>query len=87
MTAEQPPGSSGRRAVGDIVGGIVGGLYSVPEGLGYASLAGISPVLGIYAGMTPVAVAAATTGPHRRPGDGHRADTSSGGCRLICTLE
>jgi SulP family sulfate permease len=62
MTAEQPPGSTGRRAVGDIVGGFVAGLYSVPEGIGYASLAGISPMLGIYAGMTPVAVAAATTG-------------------------
>jgi MFS superfamily sulfate permease-like transporter len=34
----------------------------VPEGIGYASLAGISPMQGIYAGMVPVAVAAATTG-------------------------
>ena len=38
------------------------GLYSVPKGIGYASLAGINPMLGIYAGMVPVAVAAAATG-------------------------
>ncbi|HWJ61479.1 MAG TPA: SulP family inorganic anion transporter [Acidimicrobiales bacterium] len=51
-----------RRSAGDVVGGFVAGLYSVPEGIGYASLAGISPMLGINAGMVPVAVAAATTG-------------------------
>lgn len=57
-----PTGPNRRRTVGDAVGGFVAGLYSVPEGIGYASLAGISPMLGIYAGMVPVAVAAATTG-------------------------
>lgn len=49
-------------AVGDLVGGFVAGLYSVPEGIGYAALAGIGPSLGINAGMVPVAVAAAMTG-------------------------
>lgn len=48
--------------VGNLIGGFVAGLYSVPEGIGYASLAGINPMLGIYAGMVPVAVAAAFTG-------------------------
>ena len=62
MSARPLPPSKGRRTVGDLVGGFVAGLYSVPEGIGYASLAGISPMLGIYAGMAPVAVAAATTG-------------------------
>lgn len=62
MSAQQSAGSKGRRTVGDVVGGFVAGLYSVPEGIGYASLAGISPMLGIYAGMVPVALAAATTG-------------------------
>ena len=38
------------------------GLYSVPEGIGYASLAGLNPMLGIYSGMVPVAVAATATG-------------------------
>lgn len=56
--------STGERggAVGNVVGGFVAGLYSVPEGIGYASLAGVSPMLGIYSGMVPVAVAAATVG-------------------------
>lgn len=38
------------------------GLYGVPAGIGFASLAGISPMLGVYAGMVPVAVSAATSG-------------------------
>ncbi len=54
---------TGRKSsAGNIIGGFVAGLYSVPEGIGYASLAGVSPMLGIYAGMVPVAVAAAATG-------------------------
>ena len=57
-----PTPGAARRTIGDVVGGFVAGLYSVPEGIGYASLAGISPMLGINAGMVPVAVAAATTG-------------------------
>ena len=60
MTTAERSGSKSR--VGDIIGGFVAGLYSVPEGIGYASLAGLSPMLGIYAGMVPVAVAAAATG-------------------------
>jgi SulP family sulfate permease len=52
----------GQGRSGDLIGGFVAGLYSIPEGIGYASLAGIGPMLGIYAGMVPVAVAAATTG-------------------------
>jgi SulP family sulfate permease len=60
MTSPEP--ATGKRGIGDIVGGFVAGLYSVPEGIGYASLAGISPMLGIYAGMVPVAVAATATG-------------------------
>lgn len=49
--SERRRSSKGRRGVGDVVGGFVAGLYSVPEGIGYASLAGISPMLGINAGM------------------------------------
>ena len=48
--------------IGNIIGGFVAGLYSVPEGIGYASLAGLNPMLGIYSGMVPVAVAATATG-------------------------
>ena len=56
---DEPPKKGG---IGNIIGGFVAGLYSVPEGIGYASLAGISPMLGIYSGMVPVAVAATATG-------------------------
>lgn len=66
VTSTDPtrPATRSRRRVGigDLVGGFVAGLYSVPEGIGYASVAGIGPMLGIYAGMVPVAVAAAVTG-------------------------
>jgi sulfate permease, SulP family len=48
--------------IGNVIGGFVAGLYSVPEGIGYASLAGLHPMLGIYSGMIPVAVAATTVG-------------------------
>jgi SulP family sulfate permease len=54
------PGRNG--GIGNIIGGFVAGLYSVPEGIGYASLAGLNPMLGIYSGMVPVAVAATATG-------------------------
>ena len=58
----QAPQAEGRRGVGDLIGGFVAGLYGVPAGIGFASLAGINPMLGIYAGMLPVAVSAATSG-------------------------
>lgn len=48
--------------IGELIGGFVAGLYSVPEGIGYAQLAGINPMYGIYAGMAPVALAAVFTG-------------------------
>jgi SulP family sulfate permease len=60
--APRPKAAAPRGAVGNVVGGFVAGLYSVPEGIGYASLAGVNPMLGIYSGMVPVAAAAATVG-------------------------
>ena len=59
---DEAPARPKSSLTGDIVGGFVAGLYSVPEGIGYAQLAGLNPMLGIYSGMVPVAVAAATTG-------------------------
>jgi SulP family sulfate permease len=55
-------GRTGGGGFSNVVGGFVAGLYSVPEGIGYASLAGINPMLGVYSGMVPVAVTAAVTG-------------------------
>ena len=48
--------------VRDALAGLVAGLYSIPEGIGYAQLAGINPMLGVYSGMAPVAAGALTTG-------------------------
>jgi SulP family sulfate permease len=55
------PKTKSGRGPGDLIGGFVAGLYGVPAGIGYASLAGIHPMLGVYAGMAPVAIAAATS--------------------------
>ncbi len=60
MSETDKPGRVG--SIGNIIGGFVAGLYSVPEGIGYASLAGLNPMFGIYSGMMPVAVAATATG-------------------------
>ena len=58
----EDPAAPKKGGIGNLIGGFVAGLYSVPEGIGYASLAGINPMFGIYAGMVPVAIAATATG-------------------------
>ena len=60
MTEDTKPAK--KAGIGNAIGGFVAGLYSVPEGIGYASLAGLNPMLGIYSGMVPVAIAATATG-------------------------
>ncbi len=52
----------GRPCAGDVSGGLVAGLTSIPEGLGYAQLALINPMMGIYAGMAPVIAGAFGSG-------------------------
>jgi SulP family sulfate permease len=46
----------------DIVAGFATGLFSIPEGMAYAQLAGVNPVYGLYSGMIATIVAAMTTG-------------------------
>lgn len=41
----------GRPKGKDVSAGLVTGLFSIPEGMAYASIAGFNPVQGIYAGM------------------------------------
>ena len=36
--------------------GLVTGLFSIPEGLAYASIAGFNPVASIYAGVVPTLI-------------------------------
>lgn len=40
--------------------GLVTGLFSIPEGMAYAALAGFNPVAGLYAGVVPAIVGSLT---------------------------
>lgn len=48
----------GRPTGKDVVSGFVTGLFSIPEGMAYASIGGFNPVLGLYSGMAPTVVGA-----------------------------
>ncbi|MFC1432968.1 SulP family inorganic anion transporter [Streptacidiphilus sp. N1-3] len=43
----------GRPTPSDVSSGLVTGLFSIPEGMAYASIGGFNPVTGIYAGVWP----------------------------------
>lgn len=43
----------GRPKPRDVIAGLVTGLFSIPEGMAYASIGGFNPVTGIYAGVVP----------------------------------
>lgn len=43
----------GRPSGRDVVSGLVTGLFSIPEGMAYASIGGFNPVAGLYSGMLP----------------------------------
>jgi SulP family sulfate permease len=63
--AEVGPASDGlapRTIPPALVAGLVTGLFSIPEGMAYAQLAGVNPLYGLYAGMAATLVAALTTG-------------------------
>jgi sulfate permease, SulP family len=53
----EPP-KLGRPTGKDVVAGFVTGLFSIPEGMAYASIGGFNPVLGLYSGMAPTLVGA-----------------------------
>jgi SulP family sulfate permease len=46
----------------DLVSGFATGLFSIPEGMAYAKLAGVNPAYGLYSGMITTIVASLTTG-------------------------
>ena len=60
MTAEAKPARTG--FVPNIISGLATGLFSIPEGMAYAQLAGVNPVYGLYSGIVAVIVASLTTG-------------------------
>lgn len=55
-------GSKGRGLASNAVSGFATGLFSIPEGMAYAQLAGVNPVYGLYSGMVATLVASLTTG-------------------------
>ncbi|MFF0814866.1 SulP family inorganic anion transporter [Rhodococcus sp. NPDC003318] len=46
----------GRPTPRDVIAGLVTGLFSIPEGMAYASIGGFNPVAGLYSGMIPTLV-------------------------------
>jgi sulfate permease, SulP family len=46
----------GRPTRQDVLAGFVTGLFSIPEGMAYASIGGFNPLLGLYSGMVPTTV-------------------------------
>ncbi|MFZ3573170.1 SulP family inorganic anion transporter [Streptomyces sp. BH097] len=51
----------GRPSSADVAGGAVTGLFSIPEGMAYAAIAGFNPVAGLYAGVVPAIVGSLTS--------------------------
>ena len=51
--------SLGRPRFKDVVAGLVTGLFSIPEGMAYASIGGFNPVAGLYSGMVSTIVGSA----------------------------
>ena len=60
MSTETKPQRKG--IVPNIISGLATGLFSIPEGMAYAQLAGVNPVYGLYSGIVAVIVASLTTG-------------------------
>lgn len=51
----------GRPKPSDVGSGLVTGLFSIPEGMAYAAIAGFNPVAGLYAGVVPAIVGSLTS--------------------------
>ncbi|MFE3467724.1 SulP family inorganic anion transporter [Streptomyces sp. NPDC059185] len=52
--------SLGRPKPSDVTAGLVTGLFSIPEGMAYASIAGFNPVAGLFSGVVPAIVGSLT---------------------------
>ncbi|MFD8571535.1 SulP family inorganic anion transporter [Streptomyces sp. NPDC059639] len=53
--------SLGKPKPSDVGSGFVTGLFSIPEGMAYAAIAGFNPVAGLYAGVVPAIVGSLTS--------------------------
>ncbi len=61
---QKPPKQASSRSgfVPNVISGLATGLFSIPEGMAYAQLAGVNPVYGLYSGIVAVIVSSLTTG-------------------------
>lgn len=59
---EKSSGFAVRTIGSGAVAGFATGLFSIPEGMAYAQLAGVNPLYGLYSGLIATLVAALTTG-------------------------
>ncbi|MCA9874745.1 MAG: SulP family inorganic anion transporter [Anaerolineales bacterium] len=59
-TTETKPQRQG--FVPNVISGLATGLFSIPEGMAYAQLAGVNPVYGLYSGIVSTLVASLSTG-------------------------
>jgi MFS superfamily sulfate permease-like transporter len=64
MSAETKSERTG--IVPNIISGLATGLFSIPEGMAYAQLAGVNPIYGLYSGIVAVIVSSLGTGTHGR---------------------
>ncbi len=46
----------------NVISGLATGLFSIPEGMAYAQLAGVNPVYGLYSGIVATIVSSLSTG-------------------------
>jgi len=60
MTTETKPKRTG--FVPNIISGLATGLFSIPEGMAYAQLAGVNPIYGMYSGIVATIVSSLSTG-------------------------
>jgi SulP family sulfate permease len=60
MTTETKPRRTGFAP--NIISGLATGLFSIPEGMAYAQLAGVNPVYGLYSGIVATMVSSLSTG-------------------------
>lgn len=50
-----------KKKLQDLFSGLATGLFSIPEGMAYAKLAGVNPVFGLYSGIIPTITASMST--------------------------
>ncbi len=59
-SSEEKPKRAGFAA--NVISGLATGLFSIPEGMAYAQLAGVNPLYGLYSGIVAVIVSSLSTG-------------------------